>query len=151
MTIPLDISEKENLGRIIVSESQAKNFRKNKKRKFHVFLEVKGKRTLSVDRLDIGPLEYLVLNGEKVAANRKRPDGSQRVFWGWAVITAENASTNGREVVASPQKDNPYHADIILPDISPDITSAENKKRQERHAQQLADRASWRGRDENLI
>lgn len=64
-----------------------------------------------------------------------------RTFYGWAVVTARNASTNGRQVIASPLLDNPYHADIILPDAA-----VEDREEQKCHAQELADASTWRGR-----
>lgn len=62
-------------------------------------------------------------------------------FHGWAVITVENAATSGRRVEATPQLDNPYHADIILPDAV-----IEDREEQKRHAQELADASIWRER-----
>ena len=67
-----------------------------------------------------------------------------KTFYGWAVIDAETAASNGRQVTASPQLDNPYHADIVLPDAA-----VEDREEQKRHAQELADASIWRNRDDN--
>lgn len=60
-------------------------------------------------------------------------------FYGWAVITADDASDSGRRVSGSPQVGNPYHADIELPELARD-----DPEEQKRHAQELADASLWR-------
>ena len=136
MVVPADISGKENLGRIVVSKGQAKYARRHNRNQINAFLEKEGEKAISVDRLDVAPSQdVLVANGEKVAAARKR------TFYGWAVIIAKKAGANMRKVVFSPQKDNPYHADIILPDLA-----AKDREEQKGHAQELADNSTWRER-----
>lgn len=142
LVVPADIPDEENLGRIVVSKGQAKYARNNNRNQINAFLEKEGEKAISVDRIDIAPSQdVLVANGEKVAAARKRPDGSKRTFYGWAVIIAEKARDNMRKVVSSPQKDNPYHADIILPDLA-----VRDREEQKGHAQELADNSTWRER-----
>ena len=139
MVVPADISGKENLGRIVVSKGQAKYARRHNRNQINAFLEKEGKKAISVDRLDVAPSQdVLVANGEKVAAARKR------TFYGWAVIIAKKAEANMRKVVSSPQKDNPYHADIILPDLA-----AKDREEQKGHAQELADNSTWRERPQS--
>ena len=124
----------EELGRRVFSENVAK--RAPRRILSNVFLEKLGEKKLSADRIDIAPsINELGSICDKAAKNRQGP------FYGWAVITVEKASLNGRKVSTSPKIDNPYHADIILPD-------AAVKKREEQkvHAQQLADSANWRKR-----
>ena len=142
MTVPADISEKENLGRIVVSQGQTRYTRRHSRSRINSFLEKGGQKAVSVDRLEVAPSEnVLVANGEKVAAARAKPDGSRRTFYGWAVVKAENARGRGRDVISSPQPDNPYHADIIL--LGPAVKDQEDQKR---HAQELADNSVWRER-----
>ena len=134
MAVPIDISDQEKLARGIFSESIAK--RAHRKIPKTVFLEKRGEKNLSVDRIDVASsIDILVEISDKIAKNRQRP------FCGWAVIIAENASDNGREVLSTPLQDNPYHADIILPDAA-----VIEREEQKTHAQQLADKATWRER-----
>ena len=77
--------------------------------------------------------------GDEVAGGRN--GGREVTFYGWAAIAAKDAGSNGRRVVATPQPDNPYHADIILPN-----SIAEDRDEQFRHAQELADKSCWRER-----
>lgn len=138
MVVPADIPGKENLGRIVLSSGHAKYARKHNRNQINAFLEKEGEKAISVDRLDVAPSQdVLVANGEKVAAAR----GGNRTFYGWAVIKAEKARANAREVISSPRPDNPYHADIILPD--PAVKDLEEQKG---HAQELADNSTWRER-----
>ena len=126
----------------MVSRGQAKYARRHSRSQINAFLEKEGQRAISVDRLDVAPSEsVLVANGEKVAAARTRPDGSRRTFYGWAAVKAEKAREKGRGVISSPQPDNPYHADIVLPD-----TAVKDREEQKSHAQELTDKSVWRER-----
>jgi hypothetical protein len=100
-----------------------------------VFLERPGQTDLSVDRLGFVSAEQATENGDRVAA------ACGSTLHGWAVVTAENAGGNGRRVASSPLPDNPYHADISLPELA-----AEDREEQKRHAQELADASRWRDR-----
>ena len=96
MTVSANISEEENLGRIVVSGKQAKYARKNNRNQINVFfLEREGQKLISVDRLDVAPsVDVLVANGEKVAAARTLSGGIQRTFYCWAVIEIDNRVDN---------------------------------------------------------
>lgn len=63
-------------------------------------------------------------------------------FYGWAVVTVEDASRDERTVDATPMLHNPYHADIGL--NVPD--GVERRDEQKKHAVSLANHASWRKR-----
>ena len=78
----------------------------------NVFLEGAHQRRLSVDRADEATEEELVRLGEDRAKKRSR------TFHGWARLSVAAAEDSGPgvEVWASPMSDNPYHADIVLPD-----------------------------------
>ena len=130
-----DIAPGENLGRDIFSSGQAKRAQRGKV-PVNAFLERVGEPQISVDRLDLASPGEAADIADKVAAARGR------TFYGWAVVTAETAASNGRQVIASPQLDNPCHADILLPDLD-----VEKRDEQKRHAQELADASIWRNRD----
>ena len=98
-----------------------------------VFCEGDGVRCLSSDRLTIAPRQEAI----QIACQRAKGRGLNRSFYGWAVVVAEKAGACERQVVASPQPDNPYHADIVLP---PEVSSEEE---QEAHALALAKHARW--------
>ena len=92
-----------------------------------------------MDRLTVAPEDKAVAIAEETAAARNMAVAHNIKFHGWAIVTAENARTSGRQVAATPQLHNPYHADIILPDLA-----AEDREEQKRHAQELADASTWR-------
>ena len=89
-----------------------------------------------MDRLDVAPPPEATELADNVASARSA------TFYGWAVVAVKRAAANGRQVIATPQLDNPYHADIVLP--APDV---EDREEQKRHAQELADSSIWRERD----
>ena len=134
MSILDSIAPDEDLGRGVFSSKQARRARRSGVR-LNVFLERPGHLRISVDRLTIAPVGAADATAESVAAAR----GAR--FYGWAVITADAASAGGRRVLATPLPKNPYHADIMLPELTADDLEAQRK-----HAQQLADASRWRGR-----
>lgn len=76
--------------------------------------------------------------GDMIAEGRE----GKRTFYGWAVVTVENAARMRRSVRATPLLSNPYHADI-------DLHLTEGAERQDdriEHAKDLADRAHWKER-----
>ncbi|WP_428099572.1 hypothetical protein [Candidatus Rariloculus sp.] len=134
MTVEDNIASGENLGRSVLSSGQAKRAGRLRV-PFHLFLEKEGETRLSVDRLDVAPPGESVEIADRMAAAR------HRTFYGWAVVVFLDASAKGRRVIASPLLDNPYHVDIVLPD-----STIEDREEQKRHAQELADASTWRGR-----
>ena len=137
MTVEDDIAPEENLGRDVFSNSQAKRAGRGRI-PINVFLEREGEPELSVDRLDLASPGEAAGIADGVAAARGR------TFYGWAVIDAHTAASNGRQAIASPQLDNPYHADIVLPNAA-----VEDREEQKRHAQELADASVWWNRDDD--
>lgn len=91
-----------------------------------------GTYKLSVDRLHVDYLSEVTA----IAADYDR--SRERNFYGWAVVTHDVASRNGRHVEPSPQPENKYHADIVLP-----IIVVSDKKKSEQHASELAAKAHW--------
>lgn len=126
-----DPSMSESLGRGVFSSSNASRARRSGIPK-RVFLEHKGKTEISVDRLD------LMSEVEAVEMARAVADNRGANFYGWAVLVAERACRSNRRVRASPTAENPYHADIILPD-----SVVQDYEEQVRHAQELADDSRW--------
>lgn len=131
MPIPPEVSASEALGRGVFSNSAAR--RAPRRIALNVFLERPTVVELSVDRLDVAPPHEAITFAEQVGNRRGKP------FFGWAVVETRQAMANGRQVVSSPRpSENPYHADIVLPD-----TAAEDRDEQKQHAQELADAATW--------
>lgn len=131
MPIPQEVGPEEKLGRGVFSNSAAR--RAPRRITLNVFLERPTVVELSVDRLDGAPPHVAITIAEQVGNGRGKP------FFGWAVVVAQQARTNGRRVVGSPLPgENPYHADIVLPG-----TAAEDREEQKQHAQELADAATW--------
>ena len=98
-----------------------------------MFLEKEGEPKISVDRLSVAPPDVATEIAEAVAAKRNA------TFYGWAFLTASRTRENGREALASPIENNPYHADIVLPQ-----SAVEDREEQKRHALELADASDWR-------
>ena len=141
MEIPESIAPGERLGRGVSSSRIARRARRpHFQIPLTVFLPPRGESTISVDRLSVAPHDAAAT----IADRRDRERA--RTFYGWAVITAEAATYNGREVVASPIPDvNLYHADIVLPQ-----NVALDREEQKRHAQELADASYWNDRSNPL-
>ena len=133
MEVPENITPGEDLGRGVFSSRHA-TCAVRSRISHHVFLEKEGKIKILVDRLTIAPLDTALAIAEKTATVRNAN------FYGWAAVVANLAETNGRRAVPSPlpNRDNPYHADIILPD-----SAEEDREEQKRHAQELADYSRW--------
>ena len=126
------VAPTEELGRGIFSSKTAK--RSQTAIPKSVFLETEGNPRLSVDRLSLAPEIIAINNADEVAIQRGRK------FYGWAIISAESASQDGRWVEATPLNHNQFHADIVLP------PEAYEREEQIRHAQLLADASNWRAR-----
>ena len=130
----------EKLGRRVFSSSQSKKAAKGKVQ-LQIFLEV-GNRKISVDRLTAAPitatpLNYITAEADEAGMKRCPP----RHFYGWAVVDKEQVLANGCTLQASPLPNNPYHANIVLPDVA--TTNAEAQKQ---YATALASVAKWKPR-----
>ncbi len=137
MAVPDTIAPEEELGRGIFSKKHAQRAQRTRV-PLNVFLVQAGNAEISVDRLTFAALDNkaTVIADETAAARNA-------TFYGWAVVTAEKAGENGRRVIVTPrpERGNPYHADIILPELA-----GEDREEQKRHAQELADASRWRER-----
>lgn len=134
---PVGIAESEELGRGVFSRRDAQAAERGQVR-LTVFLERRGVREISVDRLTLAPSGEAVAIADAVAAGRE----GNRSFYGWAVLSASEVASFGCAVVATPYQGNPYHADIVLPE------SATDEWEQRQYALELASRARWLGRPE---
>ena len=67
---------------------------------------------VSTNLYDRVSLEFATAEGDRRAT---RVEGSRGVE-GWVVINAGDAAEGGREVVHTPTDDNPYHAEVLIPD-----------------------------------
>ena len=128
------IAPDEELGRGVFSRRDA-NRADRDEIPVTVFLERPGIVELSTDRLTLAPQQEAI----QIAERRARGRGPNRSFYGWVVITVQQAETDERRVRASPQLDNLYHADIVLP---PDGD-------QEQHALELMRQSVWRRRSDS--
>lgn len=128
------ISNEDFLGRGIFKSKQAKRATKGNI-DFDIFF-YKESKSLSVDRFGFCSKKILSQIQDKNAELRSQTEEIQRSFYGWAKIKAIIARRNRRTVQATPTKDNPYHADINLP---------ENLERDEKisHAKELASESTW--------
>ena len=124
------VEPSEELGRGVFSSRTARRSRRSVPHT--VFRERLG-NAISVDRLSVAPHTDALDHARNIATQR-----AQR-FYGWAVVTAERAASSGRRVLATPQANNPFHADIELPDPAQD-----EREDQIRHARELADASQWR-------
>ena len=132
--VPENIGQDEELGRSVFSRRRAIRARRSRV-PADVFLEKEGEPKISVERLSVAPPDEATEIAEAVAAKRN----ANATFCGWAVLTASSARENGREALASPIENNPYHADIVLPEAA-----VEDREEQKRHALELADASRWR-------
>lgn len=134
MSVAGQIDADEYLGRRFYSRKSAERARRSRV-PHSEFMPKKPPINISVDRLSMAD------QGGADIANIARVEGASRPgsFRGWAVIANSIASSNGRETIASPTKTNPYHGEIVLPEIARD-----DKGLRTRHAQELADASHWR-------
>ena len=131
MDVPESIAPDENLGRGVSSSRIARRARRpNFQVPLNVFLPPQDIINISADRLSVAP------HDEAVVIADSRDESRGRTFYGWAVITAEAATDNGRKVSASPISNvNLYHANIALPQ-----EAAGDREEQKRHAQRTGRR-----------
>ena len=129
------LEQVDNLGRSVFSRKRARRLARGNIDP-HTFLETIEVDSLSVDRLDHASDETMTEIADQTAGLRLAN------FYGWAVVTVEDASRDERTVRATPMLHNPYHADIEL--NVPDST--ERRDEQRKHAVALANHASWRKR-----
>lgn len=128
--LPKIVDDKEELGRGIFDSRRAKKAASGIILP-NIFKERDGVREISVDRLSFGHHAQI----SKVHDTER----FNQTFYGWAVLAAKEAAEQGRSVVASPVQDNPYHAEIVLPDAGRDDPVDD----QNAHALSLAMRAKW--------
>ena len=133
---PGPIGDWERLGRRVFSSRESRRAA-NLGVPASVFAEP-GHRNRSVDRLTRAPdLAPLVADADAAALGR----GVTRQFYGWAVVSVEDVIVVGCRVAESPLPNNPYHADIVLPDAVAESADAQNQ-----YAIALAGVSEWQPR-----
>lgn len=133
--LPGHISGDEKLGRSVTGLYEAKTPSGRALR--DAFVDNRAV-SLSVDRLDFAPRSEMA----RIARERERRRDPPRSFAGWAIVGARRAETRGRSVEATPQEDNPYHADIHLPICKSDPAKLIRDTRKA-HALELAAHSHW--------
>ena len=128
-----NINDDDLLGRAVFSGRQARKANRGVIED-SIFLEKPGSASLSVDRFGFCSEKELTNIQDKNAELRSSQNKPKtRSFYGWVKIKAEKACRSKRIVQVTPKEDNPYHADIILPE-GIDI----NRDQQVAHATELA-------------
>ena len=130
MSVPPQIESDERLGRRLSSRKH-RNLVRRGNAPVSLFMR-EDTRILSVDRLR----DDWLTDATNVAV--RYDEGRGRTFYGWATVSEERANQSDRVVEPSPQEDNPYHADLVLPMIV-----MFNRRTYEKHAVELAAHASW--------
>ena len=130
---PVELDANEDLGRAVFSRRRSNRARAKGAIDMDIFLEREQAESISVDRMDLAPIDELAEWSRERARNRKPPQ-----FYGWAVLKVRDAAANGRTVEATPTLQNRCHADILL-----NVTGEERKGQQKQHAVELADKSRW--------
>ena len=141
------IEKTDLLGRDVLSRSDRRKIQRGMPLP-ELFMDDVSPFELSVNRLASKPgrepgADRPDLASDTVIAqiSDRRAKALGRNFYGWAVISVENAGQCGRIVQAAPQADNPWHANIRLP-----VKSQKNDSIRRRHAERLATHVHWRPR-----
>ncbi|MCH7888100.1 MAG: hypothetical protein IIA00_02355 [Proteobacteria bacterium] len=126
----------ELLGRGVFSEKRARKASTRGIIAHNEFLESIDRDNLSVDRLGFAPDLEMAEIADRNAAGRRQ------TFFGWAVVTVQQASEMERRVEPAPLLDNRYHALIVL--NLP--TGVERRDVAREHALNLAKHATYQPR-----
>ena len=111
--VPLCIHNDEWIGRAIFSRTDAERIKRGNSIPYRVLFT--KTQSISVDRLFEKALLLLTRIQRAHAKKRSKNQGRQVVFCGWLSLKAHVIRQEGRRLEASPQNDNPYHANIIMP------------------------------------
>ena len=141
INVPESIEDTDLLGRAIFSSKEAKKANSGKIRS-NVFTE-KLNKNISVDRFGFCPDKELTNIQDKNAESRST-EKDRRSFYGWASLKAFDARKQNRKIKPTPLNNNPYHADIILPE---DVRMRDD---QILHAIKLAEKSSWKPRCDQI-
>ena len=133
---PTELDANEDLGRAAF-DRRSRNRALRGVINHRVFLASEQAASISVDRMDHAPIDELAAWSRERARSR----GTDRRFYGWAVLKVRDAEEDGRNVAATPTPQNRCHADIFL-NIT--ATGEERRRQQEEHALQLAEHSRWR-------
>ena len=98
-------------------------------------------REISTNLYDCVPLADATKYGDVRAK-----DAGAREIRGWLVIPGEVGRRNGRSVNRTPLPENPYHADIVLPEAH-----AETWEDAEVHLREFLSSGEWQGRAPSTV
>lgn len=139
--------KRDMLGRDVLYRRLIKDILRGK-RPATLFLDNASPFELSVNRLtpkpgQEPPADRPDLASDKVIAqiSDRRAKALGRIFYGWAVLSVEDAGLDGRAVHLAPQENNQWHVNIRLP-----IEAQKNNDIRKRHADLLAAYVKWRPR-----
>ena len=139
--------KQDMLGRDVLSRRLIKAILKGKN-PAGLFWDGASPFELSVNRLtpkpgQAPPADRPDLASDTVIAqiSDRRAEALGRIFYGWAVISVEDAGRSGRVVQATPQKNNRWHVSIRLP-----VEAQKDEKIRRDHADWLAANVQWRPR-----
>ena len=121
----------EQLGRRVTSRKLANKLSRGETTPISVFFR-EGEDDLSVDRLRS---DYLP-DVSAVAASEQKKYNSR--FFGWAYVSQDRASREGRRVEPNCQPGNKYHVSVYWP---PGVVG--DKRKLEEHALELAENSCW--------
>ncbi len=114
--IPDAIQPSDQLGREARSQTEARKALRKQKRgmvghaRMTVFRPPDNASEISVNRMGFASdAEMAEIGIRNAAADRGR------LFWGWYILSAGDIGAAGCSVEPSPTRDNPYHADIVMP------------------------------------
>ncbi len=130
------VKQSDLLGRGVFNKKRARKASNTGDIAHNEFLERIDRDNLSVDRLGFAPDTEMAEIADRNAVERRQ------LFFGWAVVTVQQASEMERWVEPAPLLDNPYHALIFL--NLP--TGAERRDVARQHALNLAKHAVYRPR-----
>ena len=131
MVNPSNFELDEKLGRSVSSRKIINRIRRRDTPP-NLFYSRIDEDDLSVDRLHN---DYLK---EVTDVAKRRDENRGRSFYGWAAVSQEIASGDGRRIAPTPQEYNQFHASIYWPD---GVSSEKSMMR--RHAVELAANAHW--------
>lgn len=149
MDVKPRIESADLLGRDVLSRSHRKKIQRGILLP-SLFIDKASPFDLSVNRLAPKPgreppADRPDLASDEVIAqiSDRRAQALGRTFYGWAVLSVEEAGQDGRVVLLAPTEGNDWHVNIRLP-----VAAQKSFSLRKRHASLLAAHVKWRSRPE---
>ena len=141
------IEAADMLGRDVLSSSNRKKIQRGLPLP-SLFIDHASPLELSVNRLTPKPDQEPPADRPDLASDAviaqisdRRAKALGRNFYGWAVLSVEDAEQDGRIVLPAPEEGNDWHANIKLP-----VAAQNHFLLRKRHASLLAANIKWRSR-----